>query len=238
MSDPRFRAPSFVCPHCGTLAQHEWTFLSGDVGLAATSPTVENPRGVHPQQWEASKCTVSTCTRYSFWFAGEMRYPAGNTSELPHANAAMPEPVRLLYDEAVSVYGVSRRAGAALARATLEALLRHVDPDAGRVNLDVRMARMEHRLSPSLWETLDFVRHVGNKALHVAGAADEAVVLVLDDEDEEIGPAMFQIVNDVVDETIVREQTRARLAALIPEDVRKNVERVRAQGRQAQGPSA
>jgi hypothetical protein len=143
----------------------------------------------------------------------------------------MPEGVRALYSEATEVFAVSRRAGAALARATLEALLREVDPDAGKANLDERMARMEGRLSTTLWDTLDLVRHVGNKALHVSGVPDEAVVLVLDEEDTEVGPALFEIINDVVDETIVKEQKRARLADLIPQSVRDGVDRTRARTR-------
>lgn len=184
-------------------------------------------------RWWASVCTVPTCRRYCLWRDGDLVFPLRGGAGLPLPAGAMPEHVRELYEEAVLVFGVSRRAGAALARATLEALLRHVDPDAGKVNLDERMARMESRLSSTLWDTLDLVRHVGNKALHVSGAPDEAVVLVLDEDDVEVGPALFEIINDVVDETIAKEQKRSRLAELIPEGVRDGVERVRARTRES-----
>ncbi|PZO60211.1 MAG: hypothetical protein DI639_05400 [Leifsonia xyli] len=180
-----------------------------------------------PPAWSASRCTVESCQRYCLWLGDELKYPANGSSALPLPAAAMPAEVRDLYEEAALVFGVSRRAGAALARATLEALLRHVDPNAGKANLDERMARMEGRLSTTLWDTLDLVRHVGNKALHVSGAPDEAVILVLDEADSDVGPALFEIINDVVDETIVKEQKRARLANLIPSSVRDGVERVR-----------
>lgn len=228
-ADPRFNKPSFVCPHCGVLAQHKWseTYVAG---MGPGISGMEEP-GLPAQAWHASVCTVSTCARYCLWRRQELVYPAHGAADLPHPAAAMPDDVRVLYEEAALVFAVSRRAGAALARATLEALLRHVDPEAGKANLDQRMARMEGRLSTSLWDTLDLVRHVGNKALHVSGVPDEAVVLVLDEDDVEVGPALFEIINDVVDETIVKEQKRARLANLIPAGVRDGVERVRAQTR-------
>lgn len=233
VTDSRFQQPSFVCPHCGTLSQHIWSPMHTRNSKGAVLQMQEpvTVAGQSPPTWSASLCTVSTCRRYCLWRKQELMYPLANAAGLPLPNAAMPDAVRGLYEEAVVVFGVSRRAGAALARATLEALLRHIDPDAGKANLDERMARMEGRLSTTLWDTLDLVRHVGNKALHVSGVPDEAVVLVLDNEDDEVGPALFEIINDVVDETIVKERKRARLAELIPESVRENIARTRARTR-------
>jgi hypothetical protein len=127
----------------------------------------------------------------------------------PHED--MPESVRELYNEARAVVGISRRAGAALARGSLERLLKTLDPDAGRVNLDERIARMGERVSAPLWQLLTALRHIGNKSLHVDDEPDEAVTVFLGDEDAGISELLFAAVNDLVDELITRPKRAAAI---------------------------
>ncbi|HKO20913.1 MAG TPA: hypothetical protein VJU82_18720, partial [Acidobacteriaceae bacterium] len=76
--------------------------------------------------WNAAKCT--SCEQWSVWHLDQMVFPLARLGEQPHAD--MPEEVRALYQEAAAVAAVSRRAGAALARTTLERLIKYLDPDA------------------------------------------------------------------------------------------------------------
>jgi hypothetical protein len=136
----------------------------------------------------------------------------------------MPPDVMELYNEARDVMAVSRRAGAALARATLEKLLKRLDPGqpAGATlaqRIDVTMPSV----SSSLGEMLTIIRHVGNKALHAEDEPDDAVLLVLDETQTELVALIFEAINELVDERITKPATTKRFIGLVPEDVLKNV---------------
>jgi hypothetical protein len=58
--------------------------------------------------------------------------------------------------------------GAALARCTVERLIKAPDPDAPtRANLDARIERIKSQVSVPLGEMLDVLRVTGNGTLHV-----------------------------------------------------------------------
>lgn len=129
----------------------------------------------------------------------------------------MPNSARELYEEARDVFTISPRAGAALARATLERLLRELDPDAGRLELVDRIDRVIPRVSSSLAEMLTVIRHVGNKSLHVDDEPDEATVLVLTDEQTQVSAYIFAAINSLVDELVTKPaQARAMFQRLPP----------------------
>ncbi|MFC6090678.1 hypothetical protein [Saccharothrix lopnurensis] len=103
----------------------------------------------------------------------------------------MPAEVRELFEEARAVAGVSRRAGAALARATVERLIRILDPDAPeKAKLDQRIERIKDRLTPQTAQLLDVLRVTDNGALHVDDEPGELGVTALGDEE---GPALLEL---------------------------------------------
>jgi len=136
----------------------------------------------------------------------------------------MPEDARELYDEARAVLAVSQRAGAALARATLERLLRSLDPEAGKVDLASRIERIMPKVSSSLAQMLTVVRHVGNKSLHVEDDPDEATVLVLSDEQAEVSGLLFESINALVDELVTKKKVAEAIYSKLPAGVRAKVE--------------
>ncbi len=149
-----------------------------------------------------------------------MVYPLHRLGDTPHE--LMPEPVRELYEEAAAVAPVSRRAGAALARATVERLLKELDRDASpRATLEKRIERISQRVSTSLAEQLDIVRIAGNGAVHVDEEPDEIVVIALDDEE---GPELLELLlytaNQLVDELIARPARAKNLWNRLPQRVR------------------
>jgi uncharacterized protein DUF4145 len=113
----------------------------------------------------------------ALWRHDQLVYPPARLVTQPHPD--MPSEVRVLYEEAAAVGPVSRRAGAVLARATVERLIKHLDPDAPKgANLDKRIERIKARgVSTSVGEMLDVVRVTGNHALHVDDQPGELVVL-------------------------------------------------------------
>lgn len=152
-----------------------------------------------------------------------MIYPLASVGEPPQDD--MPEDMRELYVEAASVAVVSRRAGAALARTTVEKLLKQLDSDAStKAKLDARIERVRPRVSASLGEMLDIVRVAGNGAVHVDDNPDDIVALALSDEE---GPQLLELflatANQLVDELITRPRTTRGLWRQLPEGVRRKL---------------
>jgi hypothetical protein len=235
-ADATLRSPAlerrrFVCPHCGAFAQQTWcvlrrlreegyehqgtAYLETHVRVRADGVREPNPVSA----WHAAQC--GSCDRWSIWHRDAMVHPAGRPLG-PPAHLDMPEEVRALYEEAAAVAALSRRAGAALARAAVERLIKLLDPDApAGANLDRRIDRIRERVSTPLGELLEVVRYVGNKMLHVEDQPGELVVLALDDQDgPALGELLLEAINDLVDELITKPTTVASLRDRLPETVR------------------
>jgi Domain of unknown function (DUF4145) len=243
---PSLNRPSFHCPGCGAFA-HQWWVDLGYVNEAENEfaglerySTLQGSRPEPPEQppdqadlwaarpvsqmpiyvarWRAAQC--ASCEQWSIWFDDKMVHPARPAGAPPHQD--MPVGVRDLYREAAAVAAVSRRAGAALARATVERLVKELDPDAPRrARLDQRIGRLRDRVSTPLAQLLDVVRFVGNGALHVDEQPDELVIITMDDT---TGPAlvemMLQVANDLVDELITRPKTTSGYWDKLPDGVK------------------
>jgi hypothetical protein len=167
--------------------------------------------------WWVSTCI--RCNQPTIWRGHQVVYPLASLGAPAHPD--MPDDARELYVEAAQVAAVSRRAGAALARATVERLIKTLDPDApNRANLDARITRIRPRVSSSLGDMLEVVRYLGNKMLHVEepDKMGELVVLALDDVE---GPLLVEMLletaNDLVDELIAKPNAVAGVRARLPQ---------------------
>ncbi len=218
---PELDKDGFDCPQCGRWSHQVWDGLQ--FMIAGSTRRVVLP-GEDPYQndclcWQISVC--QRCEQPSLWRHDQLVYPRTRLVTQPHPD--MPRAVRVLYEEAAAVGPVSRRAGAALARATVERLIKHLDPDAPKgANLDKRIERVKARgVSTPVGEMLDVVRVTGNHALHVDDQPGELVVLALDDQD---GPQLLELflelVNDLVDELITKPATTRALWDKLPEGVK------------------
>ncbi|MFR9804811.1 DUF4145 domain-containing protein [Pseudonocardia sp. RS010] len=134
----------------------------------------------------------------------------------------MPPDVAELFKEAAEVGAVSRRASAALARATLERLVKHLDTGE-RGTLNDRIGRLEGRVSSGLFQMLDVVRYTGNEVLHEQEAGDLAAI-ALDDSD---GPALIEAfldcANRLVDELITRPAQDQQLWTMLPPSIAESI---------------
>jgi len=180
------------------------------------------------QKWSMARCFA--CKTKSVWRRDTLIFPSSSLAPLAHAD--MPDDVRELYDEAALVVGLSRRAGAALARASLERLLKGLDVDAPpKASLDEYIARVSGRVSSPLLMMLTPVRHIGNKALHGADDSDEIVALYLGDVEDGIVEILFEAINSVVDELIARPRVARELYERLPQAIRDDAERKAAKAR-------
>lgn len=213
--EPAHDKDAFRCPRCGAIAHQQWDTLQVTTGRFSD----RSPRG-RSSHWHTATC--AHCEESSVWREGRMIFPTSGVVATPHA--MMPPHVAELYEEARAVAGVSRRAAAALARATLERLLKHLDTDAGRVTLADRIDRIAAQVSRPLARLLSVLRFVGNDALHGDGAS-EVLVLVLDEDTTASMELMFQAINDVVDELIARPSEIDALYEALPEGVRARADK-------------
>ncbi len=135
----------------------------------------------------------------------------------------MPGAARELFDEARLVLSESRRAAAALARASLEALLKHQFPESQAKNLQTRIGELESKVNSSLWRVLTALRVVGNDSLH--GDHDDLVVMYLTGDAAEVVEPFFGAINALVEELITQPRKADELYNLIPPAKREAAER-------------
>lgn len=172
--------------------------------------------------WSASLCF--SCKDHSFWLGTSLAYPDPQTApatgeHTPHED--MPEDAAELFREAVAVLPYSRRAAAALCRASMERLVKFLDPDCPkRISLDGRLVRLEGSVSSVTIDLLNVLRHVGNTALHGEQDDDVSATIYVDENDGTIAEAFFLAINTLVDELITRPRRSAELYGNLPESVR------------------
>ncbi|WP_162237501.1 DUF4145 domain-containing protein [Arthrobacter sp. Leaf234] len=181
--------------------------------------------------WSVSKCFA--CKKYSLWIEKDLAYPyvssphfrgGQNSNHVPHVD--MPADAAELFNEAVAVLPYSKRAAAALCRASMERLVKGLTKDAvgKKKNLDDRLVILQSEVSTPTIQGLNFIRYMGNMALHGDGEQGESAVILLTDTDAGVADVFFKVMNSLVDELITKPKTYADLHASLPEGVRKSFE--------------
>lgn len=117
----------------------------------------------------------------------------------------------------------SPRAAAALARASMEALLKELDPGEERKNLQKRVGELRGRVTEQLWQVLTALRVVGNDSLH--GGDEELIAVYLNDSEGEMAGTLFGAINALVDALITQPRTASELYAQISLPKREAAER-------------
>lgn len=225
----------FVCAHCRADAQQVWADLeirarvnSGQTYIIFSDGqrwSIEGTgirytgSGAMQPEWRATICAV--CGLGSVWRDEQRMFPRSSTVLPVHPDA--PEAVAELYEEARNVLPISRRASAALVRATLERLLRELDPDHRGKRLDELIAQLRGQIREPLWKFLTAIRVVGNDTLHAEEG--ELAVLYLGGDTDEIIEPLFEAVNTLIEELVTQPAKAEALYALIPEAKRDAAER-------------
>jgi hypothetical protein len=143
----------------------------------------------------------------------------------------MDEDIAAVYEEAREVAAVSRRAGAALARVTLEMLLKRLvgkpgedEPGKRQIDLYTLLDRVKPKVSPTTRKLLQVLRHVGNEGLHPKDNPDAATVLVLNSNTTDALEALFASLHLLVDELVVAPREANELVAGLPERLRTAIQ--------------
>lgn len=223
---PQLLRARFECPRCDAFAHQAWSVLArapqknpffDTIDESALVHDGDDDGGIQGDTWRASQC--QSCNNWSVWRGPALVYP--RSSGLPAPADNMPSEVREAYEEARAVWSTSRRAGAALARAALELLLRS-DPAADRnADLFKLIGDAIAGLPAGPARLLDVIRYAGNASLHIRSEVDGVMVLVLDPRNDEIGEVLFSTINMVVEERITRPAQASALVGSLPEGVRE-----------------
>lgn len=150
---------SFNCPLCGAFANQEWLFVVGQNKQrvkAGQNTTLKRIKEV-----EVVECFH--CKKVTVWVNNKMVYPSSGTA--PLANPDMPADIKIDYDEARSILELSPRGAAALLRLAIQKLCKHLGESGENINSDIANL-VKKGLPEKLQKALDFVRVIGNNAVH------------------------------------------------------------------------
>ncbi|WP_276891602.1 DUF4145 domain-containing protein [Helicobacter japonicus] len=235
--EPKFNESSFTCPHCGVLAQMDFSIPS-EIERAIIDEIMdiesiaqkidkhilnegEGERLHH--RTEAIKeimqdyrayantfCVCQNCNEISIWINQKMVYPKARLTPLP--NKDLPDEIKADYEEASKIMQDSPRGACALLRLALQKLMIHLEEDK---NLDKAIQSLidKQKIDKTLQKALDSVRVIGNSAIH----PNE-----LDVKDNvEIAAALFKIINYIAEKILSDKREIEEIYSLLPENAKR-----------------
>lgn len=158
-----------------------------------------------------SQCAA--CHGEAIWIGENIVFPR-TAPPVPAPNPDMPPDVRVEYMEAAEVLQISPRAAAALLRLALEKLCGHLLEKKSDINKMIGDL-VKTGLSPTLQMALDYVRVIGNEAVH-PGQID----LI---DDQETAAQLFRLLNIIVESMISQPKHIAELYAGLPQGKRDGI---------------
>jgi len=186
---------AFHCPTCRVYAKQEWSDLLYRHPVGQGFAVVNGYMIAH--------CT--SCPKPSIWAEDFMIYPLDRQGDEPHEE--MPSTVRDIYEEARATAPVSRKSAAGLLRLGLQLLVDDLEPGSGSIDAKIG-ALVTRGLDPHVQQAMDVLRVVGNESVH-PGTIDL-------NTDDDLLPALFRLVNLIVEQVIARPRHVADLFAKLP----------------------
>lgn len=204
---PQLGQQSFHCPRCNVFSHQDWFTpqYREHNGTMANVPAFMVSRCVH-------------CRQYSYWVDSRLVVPDVTGAPLPHPET--PDPIKVDYDEARSVFARSPRSSAALLRLCIQKLCLHFGLPGKNLNGDIGEL-VKAGLPVQIQRSLDIVRVIGNNQVH-PGVLDIS-------DDPETATRMFELVNLIVEDRIARPKQIEELYLRLPEGARKQIEQRDAQ---------
>jgi hypothetical protein len=197
----KFRAGEFHCIWCGVFASQTWY----PIKISTRESWIES---------DVTACICSHCSQWSYWFEHKMVIPADSPVEPPHTD--LPEDCAFDYCEAREVFSKSPRAAAALLRLCIQKLMVHLGEKGANINADIK-SLVAKGLSPTIQQSLDYCRVVGNNAVH-PGEIDLK-------DSPEIAQHLFSMINFIVEVRISHPKEIERLYKTLPAEARDAVEK-------------
>lgn len=201
----------YTCPHCNTLSQVEnsqHSFPNDEYLEFHSMGTVKRVRN------ELTIHRCHCCGKKIIWIDDNYIYPDIVPEE---ANPDMPESVKQLYNEAALIANKSPRAACALLRLAIDRLCNELGEKDNSIDINIG-ALVKRGLSQEVQQALDFVRVVGNKAVHPGQIA-------FDVDDVETATILMSLLNIIVTRMITEPQKIGSLFKSLPESVKKSIEK-------------
>lgn len=198
---PALHAKAFTCPHCKVYSSQVWDALQyydGNDWVETTASTAE----------------CAHCKERSFWVGEMLVWPDERPVEPP--NQDLNPDIQADYAEAASILTRSPRGAAALLRLAVQKLMRQLGEGGKDINSDIA-SLVRKGLDAQIQQALDFVRVVGNNAVHPGQMALE--------DDTQTAKTLFWLVNSIAEDRISGPRRIAELYASLPETARRAVER-------------
>lgn len=200
---PEFEKKEFHCPHCNVYAKQIWLELGYYTSSYRRVDTYK-------------LCICIHCDKNSIWNTVKkvMVDPTMTTNIPPHEN--MPETIKALYLEALSVIDLSPKASSALLRLALQNLMPLIGANTGKINEDIAKLVREG-LPEEIQQALDYCRVIGNSAVH----PNE---LNLDDTPE-MARYMFDMINFIVEEKIAKPKLIKERFSKLPTGAKEAIDK-------------
>ena len=162
-----------------------------------------------------------SCGEIAVWIHDRPVFPAA--IEGPPPNPDLPDEVRLDYEEAGRILGLSPRGAAALLRLAIQKLCAALGEKGEQIDDDIA-SLVKKGLSPLVQKALDSVRVIGNEAVH-PGTLDLK-------DDRDTATRLFELVNIIAEQMISNPKHVDELYGKLPEEKRKAIEKRDGKGSQ------
>jgi hypothetical protein len=130
-------------------------------------------------------------------------------------NAALPNNIRALVDEARSILDMSPKGAAALLRLSIQMLCKHLGESGNNLNNDIANL-VKKGLNPMVSKSLDIVRVIGNESVH------PGTIELSDNKD--IAIRLFDLVNIIAEQMITHPKHVNEIYKKLPESKRAAIE--------------
>lgn len=216
--------PVFTCPHCLKHQSHQWYYIHGPYGhVEAHTLKPTNPRNeLDPYEdgvlAGVIKSTCNDCGGNTFWLksskddAPDLQIYPSNFVDYPPPHVDLPKHLKKTFIEAGSIALLSPGASAALARLTLENLLKHLGYKQNNLNDKIKEFVKEH---PNLQKTMDVIRVYGNSGAHSG--------IINLDENKDVPLFLLKLINIVAEQTISIPESVDSLYETIPEGIKQAI---------------
>lgn len=210
---------SFTCPHCQTLSlmtrgihHFEQDLMTDDIGNPIPAFNEFGDYDIYYNELIIKRC--HSCGKKIIWIDGEYIYPNIVAEEV---NPDLPESVKQLYNEAGLIYNQSPRAACALLRLAIDRLCNELGETDRDINKNIG-ALVEKGLPKKVQQALDFVRVVGNKAVHPG-------VIAFDVDDTNTAKTLMRLINMIGQSMITDPKEIEDMYNQLPESAKESIER-------------
>lgn len=184
--------------------------LSGFVFLDRRSDGKYIYKGVH--NLNLSLCFA--CKGVAVWVHDRLIFPIAMEADLPSPD--LPDNVRIDYEEASRIVGLSPRGAAALLRLAIQKLCAFLGEKGKNIDDDIA-SLVRKGLLPVVQQSLDSLRVIGNEAVH-PGMMDLK-------DDRDTASQLFKLVNIIAEQMISSPKQANEVYAKLPQHKRDAIEK-------------